>query len=77
MPRIRSILPGPRLVGSHLAETRRGDLNSGLELHVSPAPYSEFSSRISGPPVCDEEMTPPSVHYQKGGGFCTVSHKYP
>ena len=71
MPRVRptgNILPVPRLVGSHLEEMRRRDMNSGLELHVGPAPDSEFSSGTSGPPVCGEEMTPPSTHYHRAAG---------
>lgn len=54
---IRNVLPVPRFVGSRLAEKRRGDLNSGLELHLGPAPDSEFSSGTSGPPLYEEERT--------------------
>lgn len=80
MPRvtpIRNVILVPRLVASHLAEKRRGTLNSGLELHLGPAPDSEFSSGTWGPPLCDEEMTPPSPHYPKGRGFSKVSHTCP
>lgn len=72
---IRNVLPVPRFVGSRLAEKRRGDLNSGLELHLGPAPDSEFNSGTVGPPPF-KEKTRPSAHYQKGGAFSTASHTY-
>ncbi|XP_004416883.1 PREDICTED: tyrosine-protein phosphatase non-receptor type substrate 1-like, partial [Odobenus rosmarus divergens] len=69
-------LAASQIGGKSPGRDEKGDLNSGLELHLGQLPNSEFSSGASGPPLWDEEMTRPTPHDQKGGGFSTVSHTW-